>query len=221
MGGGVVTRRRLLRWTLSLYPSWWRQRYRAEAAAIVEQSPPSAGATLDLLRGALDAWAHQRPPQAWFARFGDDARRVVVLAQQEARALGHNYLGTEHVLLGLLAAPDGAAARALAGLGVSPERVRARLLEIVGRGEGTEPAACARASAPPELPKWSMCLTPRTKRGFELSCRAADRLGDADVGTAHLLLGMLDEGEGIGPTILAKLAEPGRVRAQLGRLRDR
>ena len=65
-----------------------------------------------------------------------------------------------------------------------------------------------------------MCLTPRVKRGVELSCRAADCLGDADVGAAHLLLGLLDEGEGVGPMILAELAEPGRVREELARLRD-
>ena len=214
-----MTRRRLVLWTLALYPPWWRRRYGGEVAAILEQSALGLGGALDLLRGAVDAWTRQRPPDL-FARLGDEARRVLSVAQQEARALGHNYLGTEHVLLGLLAAPDGAAARALTTLGVSPEHVRERLLQIVGQGVASEPARCTRALANPDLTEWAMCLTPRVKRGFELSGRAADRLGDADVGAAHLLLGLLDEGEGVGPMILAELAEPERIREELARLRD-
>ena len=213
-----MTRRRFL---LLLYPAWWRHRYGDEALAVLEQAPAGVGSVLDLLRGALDAWARQRPPEDRFARFGDEACRVLALAQQEALALRHNYLGTEHVLLGLLAAQDGAAARTLTARGVSQERVRARLLEVVGQGVAAEPAKCACAPARPGVPGWSMCLTPRTKRGFELSRRAADRLGDADVGAAHLLLGLLDEGEGVGPMILAELVEPERVREQLARLRGR
>jgi ATP-dependent Clp protease ATP-binding subunit ClpC len=213
-----MTRRRLLRLAVALYPSWWRRRYGDEAVAILEQTPPSGRGALDLLRGAVDAWTSQRPPDRPFARFDDGARQVIVQAQMEARALQHNYVGTEHVLLGLLTAGDGVAAQALANLGVSPERVRARLIEVVGqggRGASSPPSACAHAPSPADLPKWSMCLTPRTKRGFEFSCRAADRLGDRDVESAHLLLGLLDEGEGIGPMILAELIEPARVREQL------
>ena len=213
-----MTRRRLVLWILALYPPWWRRRYGGEVAAVLEQSAPSLGSALDLLRGAVDAWTRQRPPDL-FARLGDEARRVLSVAQQEARALGHNYLGTEHVLLGLLAASDGAAAQALTTLGASPERVRERLLQIVGQGVASEPARCTPAPANPDLSEWAMRLTPRAKWGFELSCRAADRLGDADVGAAHLLLGLLDEGEGVGPMILAELAEPRRIREELARLR--
>jgi Clp amino terminal domain, pathogenicity island component len=221
MGDGIMTRRRLLLFALALYPSWWRRHYGAEAAAILEQTPPSARAALDLLRGAIDAWTRQRPPQERFGRFGDEARQVIVLAQKEAHALDHNYVGTEHILLGLLAAPDSIAGRALTTLGVSSERVRERLLQIVGQGIPSPPAKCSRASSSPDLPKWSMRITPRAKHGLALSCTAADRLGDADVDPAHLLLGMLDEGEGVGVKILAELADPARVREELARLRNR
>lgn len=216
-----MTRRRLLLLVLSLYPAWWRRRYGEEAAAILDEAAPDLRGALDLLRGAFDAWTRQRPPQPFFARFGDEARQVIVLAQKEAHALRHTYVGTEHVLLGLLAAPDGEAALALTGLGVSPERVRARVLQIVGRGWDTPPAMCARSRAASDLPKWSMCLTPRVKRGFELSCRAADRLNDPHVEATHLLLGLLDEGESVGAPILAELVDPQRVRQELARLRSR
>lgn len=219
MGGGLVTRRRLFTLILSLYPAWWRRRYGAEAAAVLEQTLPGLRATFDLLRGALDAWTRQRPPQHPFARFGDEARQVVVLAQKEAHALNHNYVGTEHILLGLLTAQEGVAARALATLGVSPERVRARLLQVMEQGFASPPPRCARRPPCVDLPKGWMRLTPRAKLGFALSCRAADRLGDADVAATHLLLGLLDEGEGIGPMILAELIEPAMVRQRLAELR--
>jgi ATP-dependent Clp protease ATP-binding subunit ClpC len=215
-----MTRRRLVLLALSLYPSWWRARYGEEAAVILEQeqSPPTGRAALDLLRGALDAWTRQRPPREGFARFGDEARQVLVLAQKEARALDHDYVGTEHVLLGLLAAREGEAARALDAHGVSSERVRTRLVQILEQGLPSPPARCPRVRSRFELPKWSMCLTPRAKQGFALSCRAADRRGQREVDSAHLLLGLLDEGEGIGATILAELVDPARLRAQLDRL---
>lgn len=212
MGGGIVTRQRFL---LLLYPAWWRRRYGNEVLTILAETPPSARGVLDLLHGAVDAWIHQRPPQVSFARFGDEARHIVVLAQQEARALHHNYVGTEHLLLGLLAAHDGVAARALTSLGVAPERVRTRIIEIIGVGFESPPMRCARTPAA----FGSMPLTPRVKKGFELSCQAADRLGDGDIEAAHLLLGLLDEGEGIGAMILAELVDPERVREQLAHLR--
>ncbi len=215
-----MTRRRLLRLALVLYPSWWRRRYGAEAAAILEQAPPSARAAFDLLLGALDAWTRQRPPEQRFARFGDEARQVLVHAQKEAHALRHNYVGTEHVLLGILAVPSGTAAQALTDLGVLPEHVRTRLLQIVGLGFESAPASCSRGHASSDLPKWSMCLTPRVKKGFALSCRAADRLGDADIDAAHLLLGLLDEGQGIAATILTEFVAPETVREHLAHLRS-
>src|SRR5262249_39450736 len=154
VGVGVMTRRRLVILALSLYPSWWRRHYGSEAAAILEQFPPGLRGTLDLLRGALDAWTRQRPPQEpLFARFGDEARALVVLAQKDARALRHNYVGTEHILLGLLGAPESTAARALTTLGVSPEGVRARLLQVLEQGFASSPPACAHRPSCVDLPK--------------------------------------------------------------------
>jgi ATP-dependent Clp protease ATP-binding subunit ClpA len=217
----MMTRRRLLGLLLASYPSWWRRRYGAEAAAILEHSPPTLRTALDLLRGAVDAWTRQRPPQQrFFARFGDDARAVLVRAQKEARALHHDYLGTEHILLGLLAAPDNAAGRVLTTLGVSPARVRARLIEIIGQGCPTAPSAGAGAAPSAELPKWSMRLTPRTKQGFAHACRAADQLGDQDVGADHLLLGLLDAEGGIGVQLVAEVVALEAVRQALARERQ-
>ena len=216
-----MTRRELLLRALALYPSWWRRRYGEEAAAILEQSPPSLRAGLDLLRGALDAWTRQRPPRGPFARFTDEARQVIVLAQQEARALRHNYVGTEHVLLGLLMAREGDAARALAALGLTPERVRARLIQILEGGTHLPPPKCSRWWAGSCPPAEARRLTPRAKTGFELSRQEADCRGDCAVDTVHLLLGLLREGEGVGVHILVELgADPIRVREQLARLTD-
>jgi ATP-dependent Clp protease ATP-binding subunit ClpC len=214
-----MTRRRLLHLALLLYPSWWRDRYGAEAAAVLDQTPPTARAALDLLRGAVDAWARQRPPRQPFARFSDAALEIVVLAQKEARALGHGYVGTEHVLLGILAAQDAVAARALGGLGVSADAVRARLLHVLEQGVAAPCPPCTRRTACADLPKWSMRLTPRAKLGFDRSYRAADRLGDAGVDPAHLLLGLLDEGKGVGARILAEFAAPEAIRERLAALR--
>jgi ATP-dependent Clp protease ATP-binding subunit ClpC len=214
-----MTRRWLLRFVLVLYPSWWRDHYGEEAAAILAQTPPNVRAALDLLRGALDAWTRQRPPRQPFARFGDEALRVVVLAQKEAHTLHHNYVGTEHILLGILAVQDGVAAHALGSFGVSSEVVRTRLLRVLEQGFASPPAACSRRAACPDLPKWSMRLTPRAKKGLDLSCRVADRLGDPDIDAAHLLLGMLDEGDGIGARILAEFVAPETIREQIARLR--
>jgi ATP-dependent Clp protease ATP-binding subunit ClpA len=210
-----MTRRRLLRFVLLLYPSWWRDQYGAEAAAVLDQMPPTAWAALDLLRGVVDAWVRQRPPRRSFARFSDAALEIVVLAQKEARALGHGHVGTEHIVLGILAAQDAVAARALGGLGVSAAAVRARLLQVLEQGFAAPCPPCRRRAACADLPKWSMRLTPRAKEGFDRSCRAADRLGDAAVDPVHLLLGLLDEGEGVGARILAEFAAPETVRERV------
>jgi ATP-dependent Clp protease ATP-binding subunit ClpC len=210
---------RILRLLLALYPSWWRQRYGGEADAILDQSEPSLRSFIDLLRGAVDAWTSQRPPHELFARFGVEARTVVALAQKEARTLHHDYLGTEHILLGLFADSAGAAAQTLNAFGVAPEIVRTRLLQIVGQGWESMPARCARASAPSDRSQRGMRLTGRTKRGFECSAAAADRLGDPSIDDTHLLLGLLDEGEGVGALILAEFVEPDRIRRHLALLR--
>ncbi|HEX6471077.1 MAG TPA: Clp protease N-terminal domain-containing protein [Streptosporangiaceae bacterium] len=120
----------------------------------------------------------------------DEVRRALELAEEEAGELRHNYIGTEHLLLGLLGVPDSAAARALARLGVDADAVRQDVLEIVGRG--AEPAA----SSPP--------YTPRAKKVLDLSLREARRLGHDRVGPEHVLLGLVREGEGLAAQVLVK-----------------
>jgi ATP-dependent Clp protease ATP-binding subunit ClpC len=126
-----------------------------------------------------------------FERFSERARQVVVLAHDEARALGHDYIGTEHLLLGLLREEEGVAARVLKGLGVTPEEVRGKVVSIVGRGE----------AAPAE----QIPFTPRAKQVLELSLREALALGHNDIGTEHVLLGVVREYEGLGARILFDL----------------
>jgi hypothetical protein len=130
-------------------------------------------------------------PKGMFQRFTDRARRVVHLAKEEAWLLRHNYLGTEHLLLGLLYEHDGVAARALLSLGVSLDEVRTRVEEIIGRGD-----------IPPQA---DVPFTPRSRKVLELSLREAMRLGHHYIGTEHILLGLLREGEGVGAQILTDL----------------
>jgi hypothetical protein len=126
-----------------------------------------------------------------FERFTDRARRVVVLAQEEARLLDHNYIGTEHILLGLVHEGEGVAARALESLDVSLQAVRAEVEQTIGRGV--------------EQPGGHIPFTPRAKKVLELSLREALELGHNYIGTEHILLGLLREGEGIGAQVLIKL----------------
>jgi ATP-dependent Clp protease ATP-binding subunit ClpC len=137
-----------------------------------------------------------------FERFTDRARRVVVLAQEEARMLNHNYIGTEHLLLGLIHEGEGVAARALESLGVSLEAVRAQVEEIIGQGQQTLSG---------HIP-----FTPRAKKVLELSLRESRQLGHDYIGTEHLLLGLLREGEGVAAQVLVRLgADLNRVRQQV------
>ena len=137
-----------------------------------------------------------------FERFTDQARRVVVLAQEEARMLGHNYIGTEHILLGLLSEGEGLAAQALRALEITLEAARGQVAEIIGAGTGQLTG---------HIP-----FTPRTKKVLELSLREAQRLGDGFIGTEHILLGLAREGEGVGAQILERLGAPkDRVTAQV------
>ena len=126
-----------------------------------------------------------------FERFTDRARRVVVLAQDEARGLKHNYIGTEHLLLGLISEGEGVAAKALETMGIKGEAVRASVIEIIGEGE--KPV------------EGHIPFTPRAKRVFELSLREALQLGHNYIGTEHLLLGLLREGEGVAAQVLTNL----------------
>src|SRR6266568_274342 len=140
-----------------------------------------------------------------FERFTDRARRVVVLAQEEARMLNHNYIGTEHVLLGLIHEGEGVAAKALESLGISQEAVRQQVEEIIGQGQ--------------QAPSGHIPFTPRAKKVLELSLREALQLGHNYIGTEHILLGLIREGEGVAAQVLVKLgADLDRVRQQVNQL---
>ncbi|WP_042507986.1 ATP-dependent Clp protease ATP-binding subunit [Tropheryma whipplei] len=126
-----------------------------------------------------------------FERFTDKARRVIVLAQEEARTLSHNYIGTEHVLLGLISEGDGIAAQALESLDITLERAREGVAELIGRGQNATSG---------HIP-----FTPRAKKVLELSLREALQLGHNYIGTEHILLGILHEGEGIAAQVLVNM----------------
>ena len=137
-----------------------------------------------------------------FERFTDRARRVVVLAQEEARMLNHNYIGTEHILLGLIHEGEGVAAKGLEALGISLEAVRSQVEEIIGQGQ--------------QAPSGHIPFTPRAKKVLELSLREALQLGHNYIGTEHILLGLIREGEGVAAQVLVKLgADLNRVRQQV------
>ena len=137
-----------------------------------------------------------------FERFTDRARRVVVLAQDEARLLNHNYIGTEHILLGLIHEGEGVASKALEGLDIKLEAVREQVQEIIGQGQ--------------QAPTGHIPFTPRAKKVLELSLREALQLGHNYIGTEHILLGLIREGEGVAAQVLVKLgADLNRVRQQV------
>jgi ATP-dependent Clp protease ATP-binding subunit ClpC len=134
-----------------------------------------------------------------FERFTDPAKRAIALAQDEAGMLNHNYIGTEHILLGLVHEGDGAAARALASLNISLEDVRREVEEIIGRGQAA--------------PAGALPFTPRAKKVLEFSFRESLQLGHNYIGTEHILLGLIREGEGVAAQVLQKLgARLDRVR---------
>jgi hypothetical protein len=142
-----------------------------------------------------------------FERFTDGAKRVVALAQEEARVLNHNYIGTEHLLLGLIHEGDGIAARALESLGVTLQSARQQAEEIVGRGK--------------HKPSGHVPFTPRAKKVLELSLREALHLGDNYIGTEHILLGVLREGDGVAVQMLVRLhVDLRQVRQAVIRLAD-
>jgi Clp amino terminal domain, pathogenicity island component len=126
-----------------------------------------------------------------FERFTDRARHVIVLAQEEARLLNHNYIGTEHILLGLTREGEGVAVKSLESLNVSLAAVRAQVEQMVGRGQ--------------DAPTGHIPFTPRAKRVLELSLREAQNLGHNYIGTEHILLGLIEEGEGVGTQVLRRL----------------
>jgi hypothetical protein len=171
---------------------------RAEADA--KEGPVRRSSAL-LLSERLRRVTMRKQPAGRFRRFTDRARRAVQLAQEEARLLRHDYVGTEHLLLGLLYAGEGVAAKALESAGVSREDVRAQVVEIIGRGQSPP------ASQTP--------FTPEAKMVLELSLREALALGHHYIGTEHVLLGLLREGQGVAAQVLV------RVGADLGRARER
>ena len=139
-----------------------------------------------------------------FERFTERARQVVVLAQEEARSLKHNYIGTEHLLLGLLREEEGVAARVFEKLEITVEEVRAAVVRIVGSGE--------------EVPQGQIPFTPRAKKVLELALREALSLGHNYIGTEHILLGLIREEEGVATRILLDLdAEPEKIRNEVMR----
>jgi ATP-dependent Clp protease ATP-binding subunit ClpA len=140
-----------------------------------------------------------------FERFSQRARRVVVLAQEEARMLDHNYIGTEHILLGLIREGEGVAGRALESLGISLEAVRQQVEQIIGRGQ--------------QAPSGHIPFTPRAKKVLELALREAQQLGHNYIGTEHILLGLIREGSGVAAQVLVTLgADLNRARQQVVRL---
>jgi ATP-dependent Clp protease ATP-binding subunit ClpA len=147
----------------------------------------------------------RRQPKGLFQRFTDRARRAVHLAQEEARLLRHNYVGTEHLLLGMLYEGEGIAAQALGSLGISLHAVRGQVEQIIGHG--------------PTTPTGHIPFTPRAKKVLELSLREALALGHNYIGTEHLLLGLVREGEGVAAQVLARFdADHARLREQVLRL---
>ncbi len=136
-----------------------------------------------------------------FERFTEPARRTLVLTLDEARLLGHNYIGTEHILLGLVCEAHGVAARALVSLGMSLEGLRSTVEAVAGRGEDVPIGQ-------------QLSFTASAKKALELSLREAQALGQDYIGTEHLLLGLLDEGEVAGQVLVRAGVEP-EVRARV------
>ena len=137
-----------------------------------------------------------------FERFTDRARRVVVLAQEEARLLNHNWIGTEHILLGLVHEGEGVAARALDSMGIGLDAVRQQVEEILGLGQHAQAG---------HIP-----FTPRAKKVLELSLREALQLGHTYIGTEHILLGLIREGDGVAAQVLVRMgADLNRTRLQV------
>jgi hypothetical protein len=151
--------------------------------------------------------ASERAATGMFERFTDRARRVVVLAQEEARILRHNYIGPEHILLGLIHEGSGVAAKALESLGISQETVRQRVEEAIGRGE--------------QAPFGHIPFTPQAKKLLESSLRESRALGHNYIGTEHILLALIGQGESVAAQVLTGLgADLNGAREQVIRLLD-
>lgn len=163
-----------------------------------------ASVTGELLYKALDTYQPLWIPSKHLERYNERARQVLVLAQEEAQALFHHYIGTEHLLLGLLREPDGLAARALNRLGVELEGVRAVVERLIGRGK--EPA------------QGELDYVPRVRRVLSLALDEAERQDSILVRTEHILLGIVRDGGGAAANILDSFGALGKVREQLAEL---
>ena len=163
-------------------------------------------AVLGATAGAKSQKAYRRSQtKAMFERFTEKAIKVVMLAQEEARRLGHNFVGTEQILLGLIGEGTGIAAKVLKSMGVNLKEARVEVEKIIGRGSGFVAV---------EIP-----FTPRAKRVLELSLEEARQLGHNYIGSEHLLLGLLREGEGVASRVLENLnADPSKIRTQVIRM---
>src|SRR5439155_10046636 len=162
----------------------------SQSCATASRSPPRSSTGAASLRARSSRRSHEctaRRPDV-FERFTERARQVVVLAQDEARSLNHNYIGTEHLLLGLLREDEGVGASVLESLGVTLEEVRAQVARIVGQGD--------------DVMSGQIPFTPRAKKVLELSLKEAVRLGHNHIGTEHLLLGLARENQGVASRIL-------------------
>jgi hypothetical protein len=166
----------------------------------------SANEMYRVLVGRSEDTDARKAALSMFERFTDRARRVVVLAQEEARMLNHDYIGTEHILLGLVREDGGVAGRALESLGITEEAARQQVREVTGRGQQ-------------DPPRGHIPFTPRAKKILQLSMREAIALGHAYIGTEHILLGLVREDDGAAVRVLNGLgADPARVRQQVIRL---
>jgi hypothetical protein len=177
------------------------------ALGVTRQAAQQRHSTLRSLIGKLRGGV-EAVMEGAFSRFSDRARLVVVLAQDEARRLGHNYIGTEHLLLGLLVEGEGIGARALQGAGITLDTARAGVEEIVGCGQ--------------ETPGGHLPFVSRAKKVLELALRESLRLNHNHIGTEHILLGLLREGEGAGVQIIAAAGvQPDQLRDSVLVLLDR
>jgi hypothetical protein len=182
---------------------WLAPRLRSSGSAEADmKEAPVRRASALLLAERIKRATMRTQPKGMFARFTDRARWVCYLAQEEARLLRHDYVGTEHLLLGLLYESEGAGAGALESLGISREDVRGQVEEIAGPGQGS--------------PAGPLPFTPPAKKVLELSLREALALGHHHIGTEHLLLGLLREGDSAAAQVLARLgADHASVREQV------
>src|SRR5580700_5463773 len=161
-----------------------------------------AGSVRPMLWAGSQVLLNSARRRTMLQRFTDRARRVVVLAQEEARMLNHSYIGTEHILLALIDEGDGVGAKALELLGISLDAVRQQVEEIIGQGQ--------------QAPSGHIPFTKRAKKALELSLRESVQLGHDYIGTEHILLGLLREGDGVAAQMLVKLgADLNRVRQQV------